>query len=39
MKNEAKETSETGNDLVTELLLQYAFFSVFASRKGSKAVH
>ena len=38
MQNKAKKSTRRGNDLVTELLLQHAFFIIFASRKGSKTM-
>jgi len=38
VQNKAKETPETGNDLVTELLLQYAFLCIFTSGAGSKVM-
>jgi hypothetical protein len=38
MQNEAKEPLKKGNDLVTELLLFYAFLYTFRLRKGSKAM-
>ena len=36
MKNEANEPFKTGNDLVTELLLKYAFFYFFYLKKEAK---
>jgi len=38
MKNEAIYRHKTGNDLVTELVLFYAFFCAFPSHKGSKSM-
>jgi hypothetical protein len=35
--NAAKEPPKMGNDLVTELLLLYAFICTFALRKGSNS--
>jgi len=39
VKNEATKPFKTGNDLVTELLLFFAFICTFASCKGSKAMY
>jgi hypothetical protein len=37
-KSEAIYRQKMGNDLVTELMLFYAFFCAFTSRKGNKSM-